>query len=39
VGATVLWASSLKLIEGHPAVVAYANRIKGRPAFQRSRKD
>ena len=39
VGATVLWASGLKLLEGHPALLAYAKRLKERPAFQRSRKD
>jgi glutathione S-transferase len=38
-GGTVLWASSVKLLEGHPALLDYAKRIKERPAFQRSRKD
>jgi glutathione S-transferase len=38
-GGTVLWALGLKLLEGHPALVGYANRLKDRPAFQRSRKD
>jgi glutathione S-transferase len=38
-GGTVLWALGLKLLEGHPALVEYANRLKDRPAFQRSRKD
>jgi len=39
VGGTVLWAFGLKLLEEHPALVEYANRLKDRPAFQRSRKD
>jgi glutathione S-transferase len=39
VGGTVLWASSVKLLEGHPALGDYAKRLKERPAFQRSRKD
>src|SRR3954471_3022134 len=39
VGGTVLWALSLRLLEEHPALVEYANRLKDRPALQRSRKD
>jgi glutathione S-transferase len=38
-GATVLWASGYKLLEGHPGLLDYAKRLKERPAFQRSRKD
>jgi glutathione S-transferase len=39
VGGSVLWASSLKLLEGHPTLASYARRIKERPAFRRSRQD
>jgi len=39
VGGSVLWASSLKLLEGHSTLASYARRIKERPAFQRSRQD
>jgi glutathione S-transferase len=39
VGGTLLWAAVQKLLGGHPALEAYVNRLKGRPAFQRARKE
>jgi glutathione S-transferase len=39
VGATVVWASVLKLLDPYPALVSYVKRLKERPAFQRSRQD
>ena len=37
VGAILWWAGTMKLLEGQPALQAYVERIKARPAFQRSR--
>lgn len=37
-GALLLWANSTKLLEAHPTAVAYAERCRSRPAFQRARK-
>jgi glutathione S-transferase len=39
VGASLLWASGLGLLEGHAALLDYVKRLKERPALQRSRKD
>ena len=39
VGATLLWASGMRLLESHPSLLDYVKRLKERPAFQRSRKD
>jgi glutathione S-transferase len=39
VGGTLLWAAVQKLLAGHPALEAYVDRLKQRPAFQRARKD
>src|SRR5256885_12445889 len=39
VGATLSWASGMRLLDGHPALLDYVKRLKERPAFQRSRKD
>jgi glutathione S-transferase len=38
-GGTMLWAAAQRLIAGRPALEAYVDRLKGRAAFQRARKD
>jgi glutathione S-transferase len=39
IGALLVWARSLGLLEGHPVLQAYTARVSARPAFQRSRAD
>lgn len=38
-GSIALWAGAQKLLDAHPALAAYADRCKARPAFQRARAD
>lgn len=38
-GSLLVWANSAKLVAGFPAVSAYVDRCKARPAFQKARKD
>jgi glutathione S-transferase len=38
VGAILIWAGSMKLLEGRTHAHAYAERCKARPAYQRARK-
>ena len=38
-GSVVLWGSSAKLLEDLPSLKAYADRLKARPAWARSRRD
>lgn len=37
-GSLLLWANSSRLLEGHAAALAYVERCRSRPAFQRARK-
>jgi hypothetical protein len=39
IGHLLVWASALKLLGEHPVALAYAERCKQRPAFQRARAD
>ena len=39
VGSVLWWARATKLLGGHPILEAYVDRIKARPAWQRSRAD
>jgi len=38
-GSVVLWGASAKLLEGLPVLKAYADRLKARPAWARSRQE
>jgi glutathione S-transferase len=38
VGSVLVWANSKQLLDAHPNLAAYAERVKQRPAFQRARK-
>ncbi len=39
IGATMIWADSMKIIQDQPAIEAYMTRMRARPAYQRATKD
>lgn len=39
IGATMIWAESMKIIQDQPAIEDYITRMRARPAYQRATKD